>query len=179
MKVVMFVSRNKDNKNVENFKPRSKSFIYDETKEKTLDARFSAFVNAGVEGETARMYVSVNKRNEEKVKKALTCALVMENVNLYSIESKVASIAEQVENAAEKKWLFDFDENNEEKVKAFAEEIKTYGVGVEIHKTKNAFAVVTSRGFDTRELMKRWKNTDVTLKRDAMLYVKCETKKVA
>jgi hypothetical protein len=70
-------------------------------------------------------------------------------------------------------------ENNEEKVNAFAEEIKTYGVEVEVHKTKNAYAVISSRGFDTRELMKRWKDTDVTLKRDAMLYVKCETKKTA
>ena len=177
MKVALLVSRNKDNKNVKNFKPRSQSFVYDETKEKTLDSKFSAFVNAGVEGETARMYVSVNKRNEEKVKKALICALVMQDVNLCNIESKTASIAEQAENAEEKKWLFDFDENNEEKVKAFAEEIKTYGVEVEIYKTKNAFAVVTSRGFDTRELMERWKNTDVTLKRDAMLYIRCETKK--
>ena len=179
MKVALLVSRNKDNKNVKNFKPRSQSFVYDETKEESLNKRFSAFVNAGVEGETARMYVSVNKRNEEKVKKALTCALVMENVNLYSIESKIASLAERAENAEEKKWLFDFDENNEEKVNAFAEEIKTYGVEVEIRKTKNAYAVITSRGFDTRELMKRWKDTDVTLKRDAMLYVKCEMKKTA
>lgn len=38
MKVALFVSRNKDNKEVQNFKPRSKSFVFNE--EQNLEKNF-------------------------------------------------------------------------------------------------------------------------------------------
>jgi hypothetical protein len=172
MKVALFVSRNKDNKEVQNFKPRSKSFVFNE--EQNIENKFLAFVNEGVENELSRMYISVNKRNEEKIRKQLICELVTnENLSLTKIETKIASIAMQAENAEEKQWLFDFDEPKEEDAKIFTEDVKKYGnCNAWYKQTKNGFAVVSEHGFDTRELLEKYSHFDVTLKRDAMLFVK-------
>ena len=175
MKVVLLNSRNKDNKNVPNFKQRSKTFIF-ENEEKTME-KFIEFAEKGVPGETSRFYISVNERDEEKTRKQLICELVMENVSLERINSKICSIAMQPQNAEEKKWLFDFDENNEELAEKFAQEARTFGkCQVWVKPTKNGFAIITEHGFDTRELLTKYKNYDITLKRDSMLYVRSYTK---
>lgn len=175
MKIVLFNSRNKDNKNIPNFKQRSKTFIFED--EETTMKKFVKFAEEGVPGETSRLYISVNERDEEKTRKQLICELVMDNVSLERINSKIYSIAMQPQNAEEKKWLFDFDENNEELVKKFAEDVRAFGkCQVWIKPTKNGFAIISEHGFDTRELLTKYKNYDITLKRDAMLYVKSYTK---
>ena len=175
MKIVLFNSRNKDNKNIPNFKQRSKTFIFKD--EETAMNKFIKFSEDGVPGEISRFYISVNERDEEKTRKQLICELVMENINLRKIESKVCSIAMQPENAKEKKWLFDFDENNKELAENFAKDIRTFGkCQVWVKPTKNGYAIISEHGFDTRELLTKYKNYDITLKRDAMLYVRSYTK---
>ena len=70
--VVLWVSRQKDNKDMEGFKERRKSFIctvdmivhYAETFKKT-------FVNDGLPGELSRMYISVNARHMPTIRKQL------------------------------------------------------------------------------------------------------------
>lgn len=70
LNVVLFVSRNKDNKHLETFKERKVSFVttkgFDEIK-----SQFQVFVNDGQVGEFSRMYVSINPRSNSKTFKAL------------------------------------------------------------------------------------------------------------
>ena len=65
--------------------------------------------------------------------------------------------------------------NVEHKLDEFINDIKdcdkaSVPLEIEVHKTPNGHAVIVSRGFDTRELMKKWSST-VELKKDEMLCV--------
>lgn len=177
-KVVFFVSRNKDNKHLPYFKERKETFFCNDLEK--AKTQFAQFVENGKTGETCRLYVSVNARNEERAKKALACRLVMDDsVSLCKLETLAVSLAMQTENALEHKWLFDFDCPLEEKVKEFLQELTTFDESLfpVYYPTKNGYAVVVMHGFDTRTLLERWtKNLSevnsawgVELKRDAML----------
>ena len=39
------------------------------------------------------------------------------------------------------------------------------------YKTPNGYAIVCQHGFDTRELMEKWKDYDITLKKDELLFL--------
>lgn len=55
--VVLFISRNKDNRNVENFTERKQSFVYHSVNPMTderLKEKFKDFLSGGVPGETCR-----------------------------------------------------------------------------------------------------------------------------
>lgn len=172
LKVVLFVSRNKDNNKLEGFKERRVSFLTDKTVEE-LQKDFRDFVRRGKHrGEVSRFYISVNSRDEDKIRKGLIHYLVEhEDCNMARLEQKIASIASLRENAKEKKWLFDFDEDDY-LINTFVQEVRDSlpkDVEVTPRKTPNGYAVVVGRGFDTRELLSRWVN--VELKRDGMLCV--------
>lgn len=175
MNVVLFISRNKDNKHIENFKERRKSFVTKEEMDSDkLEMKFKNFVNDGVSGEVCRMYFSVNSRDEDKVYKDLLHFLIdTPDFNLCSIDSKLAGIAAINSNAKSKRWMFDFDIDDEAEVDKFINDIHNCDpeVDIEARKTPHGYAVITSRGFDTRELMKIWNEKDVTLKRDDLLCV--------
>jgi uncharacterized protein YwgA len=178
--VVLFISRNKDNKDVEGFKERRHSFItrlpsYSEE----LMKQFEAFVNSGVNGEMSRMYYSINARNAEKIYKELLIFLISNpEFNLCSIQPKLAGIAAKKECASEKHWFFDFDIDSEEKVEEFKQDILAIAatpetpINVIVHKTPNGYAVITNRGFDTRPLYEKWRHEVVSLKRDDLLCYK-------
>jgi hypothetical protein len=172
--VVLFVSRNKDNESVPNFVERRKSFItsYSIGNDK-LNQEFDDFANAGVPGEMSRFYYSVNERNLKAIYKELLHFLIDEpDFNLCALPGKLASIAAKKECALTHKWMFDFDCNDKDKVTEFCNDIVNIDADVhtDIHKTPNGYAVVTNRGFDTRELFKKW-DKDVTLKKDDLLCV--------
>lgn len=67
LNVVLFTSRNKDNRHVENFKERRESFVTTLSADELQD-RFDRFVQSGVDGEMSRMYISINPRSNEKNK---------------------------------------------------------------------------------------------------------------
>ena len=170
--VVLFVSRNKDNAEVPNFVERRRSFITHKSIS-DLNEEFLDFANHGVPGEMSRMYYSVNARDAEKIYKELLHFLIDNpDFNLCSIGSKLAGIAATKECAAEHHWMFDFDIPNIEKVHEFVKDIIKIDpeVLVEVNRTPHGFAVVTSRGFDTRSLFEKW-TENVTLKRDDLLCV--------
>lgn len=171
--VVLFVSRNKDNVDIENFKERRQSFITsDLITDKHLLDKFYYFVNQGVPGEMSRMYYSVNERDSNKLQKKLIHFLIDEDdFNMTAINSKIAGLAASHDCAKEKKWLFDFDINDIHKASKFCEDIKKIDseIRVDIHKTPNGYAIISSRGFDTRELLAKW--PEVTLKRDDLYCV--------
>lgn len=189
--VILFKSRNKDNKNIEGFKERSNSFISSRSYSELLPD-FKAFVEKGVKGELCRMYISVNPRSNSKTFKALQHKMIDSEFDLSTLPQKVASIAALKGNADDSKnlkWLFDFDPipdtDIKESVKEFVEDIKTYyentqrkddtPIDIEIRKTLNGYAIIVDKRFDTRSLLNKWKNTE--LKRDAMLCCNWDSKK--
>ena len=186
---ILFVSRNKDNRDVEKFNQRKKSFVSTKKPEDLLK-EFEVFVNEGVKNEFSRFYVSINSRSNTKTFKALQHKMLDEEFNLATMPQRIAAIASKTENAYEKnKWLFDFDpiENVdlEESLESFIEDVyQAYNetdnrkepLEVIKHKTPNGYAVITTQRFDTRKLMEKWKD-NVELKRDDLLCYSWKTKK--
>lgn len=42
---------------------------------------------------------------------------------------------------------------------------------IERYKTPHGYAIVVPHGFDTRKLMEKWKDYDITLKKDGLLFL--------
>lgn len=186
--VVLFVSRNKDNKHITDFVERTKAFVTSRTANE-LSSSFNAFVKEGKPGEFCRMYYSVNARCNNKTQKALLHKLIDENYNMSTLPQRIAALAAKKENAKytkHLKWLFDFDpiENKDihKEVVNFKNDIKHFHaatktkkdkikqpIKIETYKTPNGYAVIVDQRFDTRELLKKWKN--VELKRDDLYCV--------
>ena len=172
--VVLFTSRNKDNKNVEHFKQRRKAFLTTRSmNDPILINEFIHFAQQGVTGEESRMYYSVNARDPKKINKALVHYLIDNpDTNPAAIQGKLAAIAAQKECAATKHWMFDFDCPDRLQAEFFKQDILAIDkdMDVEIHPTKNNFAILTDRGFDSRALLEKWKGV-AELKKDDLLYV--------
>ncbi len=161
----LFVSRNKDNKSLVNFKQRSKSFVSHKSPEKILPA-FEKFINEGIEGEFSRMYFSINERDCEKTMQDLVVYLIQHpDFDLSKIQSLVASLADAKKNAASSLWLFDYDST--ENLSSFLSEIPEGIDTTKVAKTVNGYAVIVEHGFDTRKILADF--PCVTLKRDAKL----------
>ena len=190
--VYMFRSRNKDNKGLENFKERVKTIVDYEYNEDKILIKYERFVREGLPGEKTRLYKSVNARDEAKIREDIIIRLIKDKTPIPNMERLVASAAQQIENRAENKWLFDFDVDNEKLVDEFINDIKEFttyhwdeqktllaiaGEKAEKYKTPNGYAVVVNHGFDTRDLLKKWKNYDITLKRDELLFLRMEENK--
>lgn len=168
---VLFVSRNKDNKWLnDSFKPRTKSFVarvspFDIS---SLQNEFEAFVNEGVNGEVSRLYVSVNARDEQRVHRALIHELIDKpDFDMTKIDSKIASIAMKPANRKTNHWLFDFNRTNFDLFYEFMTEVSKQTKILAQKLTMNGYALVVAHGFDTREILKKYPMA--TLKRDAML----------
>lgn len=184
--VVLFVSRNKDNNRgckIEDFKERRRAFITDEPFDSAhLKKKFREFVEEGVVGETSRFYYSVNARYVPAIRTKLMHFLIDNpNFNLCCINGKIAGLAAEADCAAEKRWLFDFDIKEDAVLQEFLDELGKYAgkeVNVDLVKpTPNGYAVVVSRGFDSRKLCSdyRWEGY-VSCKKDDMLYVESKAK---
>lgn len=176
LKSVLFISRNKDNKGLEGFKQRSEAFLVHDGPEAALEIwnRFNRFGSEGVKGEFSRYYISVNDRDEEKVKKAVLIKMIdRENFDLTKLDKLAASIADRKENALTSKWLFDYDSKD-----FFGDFLKAlYTLGgfsakeVQTNPTPHGYVAVVAHGFDTRKLLEDF--PCATLKRDDKLYVDC------
>lgn len=117
------------------------------------------------------LYISVNRRDNDKVHKCLLHYLIDHpDTDLSKIDSKIASIASKTENRADSKWLFDIDIQDYDKVAEFIGDLGKY-LDIKLisqpHKTINGWHTIVQHGFDTRELMDKW-NQDIDLKRDDM-----------
>ena len=172
--VVLFKTRNKDNKHIDGFKENSKQFLVTDTSK--VSEKFEQFVLKQKKGVLCRYYVSINERNGDLIQKQLISYLALNDMDLSKIESKTVSIAMLPQCALTKKWLFDFDYTDEKLLDEFIQDIKSIDntVDIQSHKTVNGYVVVVSRGFDTRELLKKW--TDCGNKKDGMLLVDWKVK---
>lgn len=185
LNVVLFVSRNKDNKHLETFIERKVSFVTTKDFEE-IKSQFQVFVNEGQAGEFLRMYVSVNPRSNSKTFKALQHMMLDQEFDLSKLPQKVASLAAKVENVYGDKqnWLFDFDPIEGQDVEVLLTKFiadlhiahettqtkecqKRPPISVTLHKTPNGYAILVNQRFDTRQLLQTYPN--VELKRDAML----------
>lgn len=182
---VLMVSRNKDNRDVPGFAQRRRSFIMGvpkgESAKSMLVDDFLSFADAGVPGEMSRLYVSVNARDNAKVRKLLLERLIFDDsVSMGRLPSLICGLAADHACAAEHKWLFDVDPEHGHEDRglayAFAAEVAD-AIGcdasmIPVRTTPNGYAVIAPHGFDTRELMARW--PIVTLKRDDLLCIDWE-----
>lgn len=196
--VIVFMSRNKDNKHIPNFKERRNAFTVPNKSLDTKDGRiavnrlFYNFIKDGKPRELSRLYMSVNKRSNEKTFITLPHEMLNGKFNLATMPQKIASIAARKENAYDPKnlfWLFDFDriegltdDEFDDKIQEFVEDVKltcflNTGINsddlVLMRKTVTGAAVIVGDHFDTRGLLKRWSN--VTLKRDDLVCVTWKT----
>ena len=157
--VVMFVSRNKDNKDLPGFSERRTAFATTwSPDDPRLDKMFSSFAASGVNHETSRFYISVNDRDNQKIIAALQHYLIDErnNVNPAGLSLLTVRLAMKRENAATKRRLFDFDSSNEALLNGFVKDLKLRGLTdkeIEVYPTINHYSVVVSRGVDLRGLV--------------------------
>lgn len=170
--IILFKSRNKDNKHLEGFKERSKTFLSDKPVEELI-TKFKQFAEEGIEGELSRFYRSVNSRDIKKANTKLVHYLI-DNPELppHKLQTKLVSLASEKNCAVENKWLFDYDGEDTEVIN-FAERVEEYFEGkeqdVQITRTVSGFSVTVPHGFDTREILKEW--PDVSLHRDGQLFM--------
>lgn len=193
---VLFMSRNKDNKDVKNFKPRRQSFLidsFDEIYKHRFVQKFLNFRDEGVDGELSRCYISFNLRDAPKVRKSLLIDLIEDdNVSLTHMTSRIVSIAMKAGMNKTKRWMFDVDTLDDNKVNAFLKDLESCGYketdgttffetmnGSELlyhsRRTINGYAVLVNRGFDTREILKDREDW-VTLKRDDLIFIDWDRK---
>lgn len=93
LKSILFVSRNKDNKHIPNFKERRYVRLTTKTAEE-LKKDFDHWVAKGPEGEFCRFYMKINRRDPIKTKKKLIEELIFnDNFDLVAAEAKIAGIA--------------------------------------------------------------------------------------
>lgn len=173
--VYLMRSRNKDNKDIPNFKERDKTILeYKENEDKVIEA-FKSFVANGLPGEQTRLYRSVNSRNEEKIREELVIRLLRDKPSVTLLNRTLVSVAQQIQNRDESKWLFDFDVNNREMATNFLSDINYFSgiklIDINCHKIPHGYAIIVPHRFDTRELMEKWKDYDITLKKDELLFL--------
>ena len=179
LRVVSFVSRPKDNTEVEGFINRKTSFIRTMTDEE-LTPIFEAWAKQGKKNEFSRMYVSLNKRNHKTVQLSLMHYLLdNQDLNLGSLDSRIAMIAAQPEHALESKYFYDFDADAEQLKEFLSDLAIAYEETKKINKkltgeftfsvrtTPNYYAVILEQRFKTAEVEEKWKDL-VTLKKDAL-----------
>lgn len=173
--VYLIRSRNKDNKDVPNFKERIKTILEYKENEDKVNEEFHKFAADGVPGERTRLYRSVNSRNEEKIRKEFIIRLLRDKPSMTKLNRTLASVAQQVENRDESKWLFDFDVDDESLMCDFVHDIIIFsGIpssDIQVYNTPHGHAIVVPHGFDIRKLMEKWKDYDITLKRDELLFL--------
>ena len=91
--VYLMRSRNKDNKDIPNFKERAKTILeYRENEDKVIEA-FKSFAAKGVPGEQTRLYRSVNSRNEEKIREELIIRMLRDKPSLTNTHGQARGVA--------------------------------------------------------------------------------------
>lgn len=179
LRVISFVSRPKDNIEVEGFSSRKTSFISTMTDEELVPI-FEAWAKQGKKNEFSRMYVSLNKRNHKTVQHSLMHYLLdHQELNLGSLDSRIAMIAAQPEHALESKYFYDFDADAEQLKEFLSDLAIAYEETKKINKkltgeftfsvrtTPNYYAVILEQRFKTDWVDEKWKEL-VTLKKDAL-----------
>ena len=147
---ILFKSRNKDNKHLEGFKERSKTFLSDKPVEELIN-KFKQFAEEGIEGELSRFYRSVNSRDIKKANTKLVHYLI-DNPEIppHKLQTKLVSLASEKNCAVESKWLFDYDfDGDTGTIQDFVQDtIKLVDESkIRIYPTVSGYAVTVAQGF--------------------------------
>lgn len=94
---------------------------------------------------------------------------------MTTLNRTLASVAQQVENRDERKWLFDFDVDNCLSKIHFINDIVEFSKfeedDIESFDTPNGFHIIVPHGFDTRELMEIRKDYDISVHKDRLMFL--------
>lgn len=175
LKIVEFVSRNKDNQGLVDFKQRGRTIIVTDKNAPHVQDEFKVFVAQGVYNETSRIYETFNELDPVGANRALVHFLI-DNPDTTPDKVQSVLISELVKHMTTKHWLFDVDMSviTKDKVVAFINELSNNAV-IDVRDTKSGYAVVTEHGFDTRELTARY--SDISVKRtNGLLYIESQKK---
>lgn len=161
---IFFSSRNKDNTNLEGFKPRTRTFLskYANYTCTELDPRiahqFDEFVRQGVAGELSRWYISINPADPAKVNNSLMHYLIdHQNATPLQVQNKLISFANTPQNLATHRWLLDCDTSDHNRFLKILHWLENNKIPIKQYKpTKSGYAIVTEHGFDTREFLKKF-----------------------
>lgn len=159
---IFFSSRNKDNANLEGFKPRTRTFLSKRINHTELDPdithQFDEFVKQGVNGELSRWYVSINSADPVKVNNALMHYLIdHQDATPLQVQNKLISFANKPQNLATHRWLLDCDTSDYDRFIEILNWLKNHNISIDQYKpTKSGYAIVTEHGFDTREFLQKF-----------------------
>lgn len=174
-RVVLFCSRNKDNKDVPNFKQRAKHFVAKGSD--YIGQAFDDFLVEGVPGEVSRFYMSVNRRDSKRIRDNLMMRMLNQHDNFdpTKMNAMLVSVAASADCALDHNWLFDLDYYEADLPEPTDEEVRQMfskyvnPESIKILPTVHGLSVISSTHFDTRELLKTY--PWITLKKDDMMLV--------
>lgn len=170
--IVMFVSRNKDNKEIPDFKERRVAFATTWAEDDPrLHNQFQSFTAMGKKDEASRFYFSLNPRNNKKVMRAVQHFIIDNptNINPAGLALLVTRVAMKRENASAKHRLFDFDSNDETVLNEFISDLKSRGLtddDIEVRHSVNNYAIIINHGVDLRGLIDTMPDVKPNLKKD-------------
>lgn len=158
--IILFYSRNKDNKGLKNYKQRRMSFVSRTGVTENIYEQFQLFVKKGVNGEMSRLYVSLNAYDSSRVQKQLQHYLLDNIVDLEKLDAVIASLAAKTQPLT-KKCLLDYDGNMDD-FYLFDNDVRLL-VGdnyLESYNTVSGAGIVVKKSFDTRELLTKYPNVE-------------------
>ena len=168
---VLFVTRNKDNKHVDNFKESRKSFLSDKSVNELM-SEFNDFCEQHPY-QTCRFYRSVNSRDDAKVKKSLMHYLLDNDCPTWKLPHVVTRLANRPENRKSKHFLVDVDfKMTKEQQFEMMEDLTAVANVLSVKETPNGMHFVTESGFYYKPLVEKWSAFGkVEMKNDDMLLV--------
>jgi hypothetical protein len=159
------IRRNKDNEGMSGKEKVVRKLI----KNIDTDIEILKKITESMGSGTWRIYRTVNKRDFIKAHKELIHYLI-DNPDKTHIESIWKTILSQPRNKAEKLFLIDIDDGNNESWNSVKHELIARNVGIiDYNVTPNGFHFIT-HGFDVRGFIESF-DFDVTIKKDALFFV--------
>lgn len=172
---IFFSSRNKDNANLEGFKPRTRTFLSNYANHTELDPnvkhQFDEFVKQGVNSELSRCYVSINPADPVKVNNSLMHYLIDHPMATpLQVQNKLISFANTPQNLATHRWLLDCDTPDHNRFLKILHWLENNKIPIKQYKpTKSGYAIVTEHGFDTREFSKKFPEVENKKESDLLI----------
>lgn len=179
---VFFSSRNKDNTNLKNFTPRTRTFLSKYANHTKFDPKiahqFDEFVKQGIDGELARWYVSINPADPVKVNNSLIHYLIDHpTATPIQVQNKLISFANKPRNLAMHRWLLDCDTSDHARYLEILHWLKSHNIPIkECKPTKSGYAIVTEHGFDTREFLEEFPEIENKKESDLLITYAQNTK---
>ena len=169
---IMFVTRNKDNRDLPNFKERREVFLTTQPEDSPIiKQKFLEFAKRGQKNELSRLYISLNARDQQQTRISFMHYYFdhSDQINMAGLPAIATKIAMNRKNAVEKKRMFDVDTKDKNILDAFIADLTSRSKTAnkpKIYPTINGFAVVIERGIDLRNLVDTMPDAKLRDKKD-------------